>query len=65
MPKPASAKLTKPFTTWVTEATAERVEAVAVRMGWTACQLIRQAVESHLPDVERAASVLESARRKP
>jgi hypothetical protein len=35
-----------------------------VRMGWTACQLVRYAVESHLPDAERAASVLESARRK-
>jgi predicted DNA-binding protein len=62
MPKPASQKKTRPITTWVTESTAQRVESAAQRLGWSPCQLVRQAVEAHLPDVERAANILEQRR---
>lgn len=61
MPKPESQKVTRPMTTWLTETTARRVEEAAARLGWTPCQLVRQAVEAHLPNVERAASILAAA----
>lgn len=64
MPKRASEKRTKPYTTWVSEGVGERLERAAQRLGWTPCQLIRQAVEAQLPDVERVVDVMESASRR-